>query len=232
VGNGKILGGGLVYSQRSSDEISNYQMGNETGSIDLIDYQVGNRKFPSCQVGREKEVRLSESLRSSKVSSCQRGVLIDGDSCGLEDHVNEDGDKLKTFTIHEEDQRSILIIGGIKIFLLNSQVEASAHDESATKEEGHLAVTVIEEEDKEQTLAFSPTEGEEHSAELLKIFSQEDEQEMTTALELAAEEEADKMDFIDLYEEPKSLERRVMVKILHIQQVKLDTDGGAYQPEE
>jgi hypothetical protein len=47
--------------------------------------------------------------------------------------VNEDDEKLNTFTIQEEDQRSILIIGGIKIFLPNSQVEASAHDESATK---------------------------------------------------------------------------------------------------
>jgi hypothetical protein len=28
------------------------------------------------------------------------------------DHVNEDDEKLKTFTIQEEDQRSILIIGG------------------------------------------------------------------------------------------------------------------------
>jgi hypothetical protein len=96
------------------------------GSIDLID----------CQVGRKgKEMRLSESLRSSGVSSCQQGVLIDGDSCGFADHVNEDDDKLKTFTIQEEDQRSILIIGGIKIFLPNSQVEANAHDESAAEEE-------------------------------------------------------------------------------------------------
>jgi hypothetical protein len=63
-------------------------------------------------------------------------VLIDEDSCGFADHVNEDDDKLKTFTIQEEDQRIILIIGGIKIFLPNNQVEASAHDESVTKEEG------------------------------------------------------------------------------------------------
>jgi hypothetical protein len=47
----------------------------------------------------------------------------------------------------------------------------------------------------EQTLMSTPTEGEEHSEELLKIFSQEVEQEMTAALEPAAEEEADSMDF-------------------------------------
>jgi hypothetical protein len=93
-------------------------------------------------------------------------------------------------------------------------------------------VTVIEEEEKEQTLTFSPTEGEGHSAELLKIFSQEAEQEMTAALELEVEEEADNMDFVDLYDELEALERRVMVQSFHIQQVKLETDGGAYQPEE
>jgi hypothetical protein len=100
------------------------------------------------------------------------------------------------------------------------------------EEEGQPIVTVIEEEEKEQTLMSTPAEGEEHSEELLKIFSQEVEQEMTAALELAAEEEADNMDFVDLYEELEALERRVMVQILHIQQVKLETDGGAYQPEE
>jgi hypothetical protein len=55
---------------------------------------------------------------------------------------------------------------------------------------------------------------------------------MTAALEPAAEEETDNMDFVDLYEELEALERRVMVQILHIQQVKLEADGGAYQPEE
>jgi hypothetical protein len=80
------------------------------GSIDLIDFQVV----------RKKEIRLSESLRSSRLSSCQQGALIDGYSCGFVDHMNEDDEKLKTFTIQEEDQRSILIIGGIKIFLPNS----------------------------------------------------------------------------------------------------------------
>jgi hypothetical protein len=79
---------------------------------------------------------------------------------------------------------------------------------------------------------FSPAEGEEHSTKLLKIFSQEAEQEMTAALEPAAEEEADIIDFVDLCEELEALERRVIVQILHIQQVKLEIDGGSYQPEE
>jgi hypothetical protein len=55
---------------------------------------------------------------------------------------------------------------------------------------------------------------------------------MTAALEPAAEEEADNMDFADLCEELEALEKRVIVQSLHIQQIKLETDGGAYQPQE
>jgi hypothetical protein len=67
---------------------------------------------------------------------------------------------------------------------------------------------------------------------LLKIFSQGVEQEMTAALEPAAEEEADNIDFVELYEELEALERRVNMQSRHIQQVKLETGGGAYQPGE
>jgi hypothetical protein len=88
----------------------------------------------------------------------------------------------------------------------------------------------------EQTLMSTPTEGDEHSEEWLKIFSQEAEQGTTAALEAAEEEseeeEADDIDFVDLYEELEALEKRVIVQILHIQQIKLETDGGAYQPQE
>jgi hypothetical protein len=57
----------------------------------------------------------------------------------------------------------------------------------ATTEEGQPTETVKEEEEMEQTLMSTPTEGDEHSTELLKIFSQEAEQEMTAALEPATE---------------------------------------------
>jgi hypothetical protein len=67
---------------------------------------------------------------------------------------------------------------------------------------------------------------------LLRIFSQGAEQEMTAALESAVEEEADNIDFVDLCEELEALERRVIVQSMHIQQVKLETGGGAYQPRE
>ena len=43
--------------------------------------------------------------------------------------------------------------------------------------------------------------GEVHSTELLKFFIQEDEREITSALELVEEEEEDNIDFVELYEE-------------------------------
>jgi hypothetical protein len=45
--------------------------------------------------------------------------------------------------------------------------------------------------EEEQILNSVPTEGGENSIELLKIFSQEVEQEMTATLEFTTEEEAD-----------------------------------------
>jgi hypothetical protein len=84
----------------------------------------------------------------------------------------------------------------------------------------------------EQTLMSTPAEGEEHSAELLKIFSQEAETGMTAALEPAAEERANSIDFVELYEELEALERRMIAQSQHIQQIRLETDGGAYQPRE
>jgi hypothetical protein len=84
----------------------------------------------------------------------------------------------------------------------------------------------------EQTLMFSPAGEEEHSTEMLKIFSQEAEQEMTVALKPAAEEEVDIMYFVDMYKELEALERRVMVQSLHIRQAKLEEGSGAYQPQE
>jgi hypothetical protein len=44
----------------------------------------------------------------------------DEDSRGIVSRVNEDDEKLKTSIIKEEDQRTILIIGGVKIFLPSS----------------------------------------------------------------------------------------------------------------
>jgi hypothetical protein len=63
-------------------------------------------------------------------------VLIGEYSCGFVDHVNEYDDKLNTFTIQDEDQRRVLIIGGIHIFLPDSPIEVGACVTYATTKEG------------------------------------------------------------------------------------------------
>jgi hypothetical protein len=42
------------------------------------------------------------------------------------------------------------------------------------------------------------------------------------------EEAKENIDFVKLYEESEDLERRVNMQSRHIQQVKLETCGGAY----
>jgi hypothetical protein len=139
--------------ERSVEDLTDFQEGNEKRSVkDLIDCQEGRNENSGFQVGKE-EVRLSESLENSEESSYQQGVLTGEeeeagekphqheDSCGVADHVNEDDEKLNTSTLEEEDQRCILIIGGIGIFLPSSPTEASAcvaHEEvmqEASREE-------------------------------------------------------------------------------------------------
>jgi hypothetical protein len=68
----------------------------------------------------------------------------------------------------EEDQRSVLIIGGIHIFLPRIPVEARACVAYAAVE-GQPMQTLIK-ENKEKTLEYSPAEGEEHLAEFLRNF--------------------------------------------------------------
>jgi hypothetical protein len=153
----------LIDYQEGSNGDSYFQGGNEMISTeDLIDCQESRGEILYFQVGKGIRIRLSESLRSSEVSSDQQGVLIDEYSCGFADHVNEDDEKLNTSTIREEYQRCILIIGGIKTFLPRSQVEASINVAGAAKK-GQPTETFKEEEEKEKTLMFSLSEGEEHS---------------------------------------------------------------------
>jgi hypothetical protein len=52
VGNGKRSVEDLVYYQGISVESLDFQVGNEMGLVDLIDFQVGSRKIPNCQVGK------------------------------------------------------------------------------------------------------------------------------------------------------------------------------------
>jgi hypothetical protein len=58
--------------------------------------------------------------------------------------MNEDDEKLCTSTLKEEDQRRVLIIGGIRIFLPGNQAEASMCVASETKERQQTIMTVIE----------------------------------------------------------------------------------------
>jgi hypothetical protein len=101
-------------------------------------------------VGKGEEKRLSDNPMNFEVSLDQQGELT------------------------KEGQKYILIIRGIEVFLPHSPVEANTCVVDGTVEKGQLAVTVMEEEEKmDQPLTLSPVEGEEHSTELLEIFSQE-----------------------------------------------------------
>jgi hypothetical protein len=123
VGNGKRSVEGVAYCQGSSAESSDCQVGNEMGPFGLIDCQVGSKKFLNFQVGKGKEMRLSESLMNSKESSDQQGVLTG------------------------ENQKNVLMIGGTRVFLPDSLVEARACVVDATTEERQPTETVKEEED-------------------------------------------------------------------------------------
>jgi hypothetical protein len=155
-GEGKRSGRGLV----------GFQKGNAKGSVDLVNCQEGRGDILNCQVGKGEEMSLAESTR-------QQGVLTKGeekeerphpyeDSYGTAIRVNEDDDKLETSITEEKDQRSILVIGEVEIFLPNNQGEVSIDVVDAT--EGQQDEIVMEEE--EQILKFVPTE-EENPVELL-----------------------------------------------------------------
>jgi hypothetical protein len=90
-------------------------------------------------------------------------------SCGIEIHVNEDDEDLKTSITEEEDHRSVLVIGGIEIFLPRSKGEASICVADATTK-GQQVETVIDAE--EQTLKSTPTE-EDYRVELLNQWEME-----------------------------------------------------------
>jgi len=72
-------------------------------------------------------------------------LIEDEDSCGFPSHVNEYDDKLKSFTIQEDDLRSLIMIGGIEIFLPHAQEEAEICVAIAATTEGQLVETVVEE---------------------------------------------------------------------------------------
>jgi hypothetical protein len=98
--------------------------------LNLIDFHGSRGEIPYRQVGEGEEMNSVES-------SYQEGVLIDEHSCGFADQVNEDDEKLNTPIAAEEDQRCVLIVGGIQIFLPNSPTETNtrvAHEEVVQQE--------------------------------------------------------------------------------------------------
>jgi hypothetical protein len=99
--------------------------------------------------------------------------------------VNEDDDKLKTFTIREEYQMSLLMIGGIQIFLPHSLVEAEisiANVEATTTEARQPAVTVGKEGLEHIFEATQEEKKKEHPKEWLNSFIQEAKKKEVVAL--------------------------------------------------
>jgi hypothetical protein len=145
-------------------------MGNEMRSLEgLIDCQEGREEISYCQVGKGEKMRLYESLMNSGMSSDQREELV------------------------EKDQRNLLIIGGIEIFLPLSPVEMRFCVADATTTKRQLAVTVMM---MEQISEAAQAEEKEHLEEWLKIFNQEAEGETAAALKLTVREEEEHADKI------------------------------------
>jgi hypothetical protein len=67
----------------------------------------------------------------------------------------------------EEDQRSILIIEGIQIFMPIIPRESSAQILGAVEEKGQPDVSVIKEEENEHTLMSTLVEKEDHTVNML-----------------------------------------------------------------
>jgi hypothetical protein len=82
----------------------------------------------------------------------------------------------------------------------------------------------------ERAAAFELTaketeEGNEHSEEWLDIFSISVENNATEEVAEAEEEDTDSICLAELWEQIEALEDRVKVQGMHIQQVRLETDG-------
>jgi len=94
-------------------------------------------------VGKVDKMRPSESLRNLVGSSDQKWVLI------------------------EEGHRSVIIIGGIRIFLQIIPVEANAKISGSLEEKAYPVVNFVEEEEKEKTLMSSLAEKEDHTVNMI-----------------------------------------------------------------
>jgi hypothetical protein len=153
-----------VNCQEGSEESSDCQMGNEMGSLeDLIDCQVGRAEIPYFQVGKGEKMRLPESLMNSGMSLDQREELTEKMSSEVSSYQQGQ-------LIEKEDQKSILMIGGIKVFLPYSPVEASVCVANATTTERQPAVTVMM---KEKMSEAAQGEEEENTIKMLTPWEKE-----------------------------------------------------------
>jgi hypothetical protein len=100
------------------------------------------------QEGKGEKMRPCESLMNSKVSSYQRGELI------------------------EEDQKSILMIGRIEVFLPHRPAKEKNCVTDVATIEGQPVVTVREKGDPEKTSKSTPAE-EEHANKMLTPWEME-----------------------------------------------------------
>jgi hypothetical protein len=114
-------------------------------------------------VGKGEQMRLSESLMNSGMSLDQREELTENMSSEVSSYQQGQ-------LIEKEDQKSILMIGGIKVFLPSSQVEAREDVVGAATAEGQPAVTVKE---MEQISEVSQGKEEEHTVEMLTPWEME-----------------------------------------------------------
>ena len=113
------------------------------GSVDSIDCQEGNREIPYCQVGKDEQLRLCESLINSGVSLNQPEELTEQVSSEMDLNQPEQ-------LTEEEYQANLQMIGGIQVFLPHSLGEEEIYVTyigAATTEVGQLAETVKEEKD-------------------------------------------------------------------------------------
>jgi hypothetical protein len=123
--------------QEDSQGISHCQLGNEMRSLrDLEDCQEGSRSIPYCQVGRDEQMSWNEFWNQPEELTEQVSSEMD-----LDQHVQ---------LTEEEDLRSLLMIGGIGVFLPLAQEEAEICVAGAATTEEQSAETVKEE--LEQTL--------------------------------------------------------------------------------
>jgi hypothetical protein len=116
---------------------------------------------------------------------------------------------------------------------LEQNLEAAQADEEENEHSKEWLNIFIHKAKESVALKLTTEEGKEseHSEEWLNIFSQEDEKTATGEFP-AEKEEADSICFADLWEQIESLEERVKLQGVHIQQVKLETDEeGMGDPE-